>query len=397
MPDHTDAHPHRRLLRVVVAGAGIAGLATALRLHRDGHDVLIAERAPARRTGGYLINLLGPGFDAAENLGLVPALRDRDQGVFTSLLVRADGSTKFTMPAALAEQSLGSRALTVFRGDLEGALWDAIGDAVEIRFGIVVTAVDQLEDAVRVTLSDGTAHDADLLVGADGLHSGIRELVFGPAEGFVRDLEHAVAAFPLDSAPEGLPEQTAATFIDVGRTAAVFRPRAHAPSAFFTYCTATAADDAAGPPADALARHFGDLRGPVHDAMRRAAETDGAYFDSVSQVVMESWSRGNVALVGDSAWCVSLFAGHGAGLALAGADRLGQALSTHPGDIGAALGAWEAGLRDEVTTRQRQARAGMARFAPPSRLHLGVQHLMIRALTAPLIGPALLRLMNRAR
>ncbi|CAM3320405.1 FAD-dependent oxidoreductase [Tsukamurella hominis] len=395
MPDHTE-HP----LRIVVAGAGIAGLATALRLHRDGHRVLVVERAPARRAGGYLVNLLGPGFDAAEGLGLVPALRERDQGIFTSRLVRADGSTKLTMPAALAEQSLGSRALTVLRGDLEGALWEAMGGALEIRFGTTVAAADDPSGAdggLRVTLSDGSVHDADLLVGADGLHSGVRDLAFGPATGFVHDLQHAVAAFPLDAAPNGLPEQTASTFIDVGRTAAVFRPRGHAPSAFFTYRTATAEADATGSPADALAAHFGDLSGPVHEAARRAAGAGDAYFDSVSQVVMDTWSSGRVVLVGDAAWCVSLFAGHGAGLALAGADRLGRALAAQPGDIAAALRAWEDGLRPEVTARQRQARAGMARFAPPSRVHLGVQDLMIRALTAPLLGPALLRLMSRAR
>lgn len=390
MPGPTD-----HALRVVIAGAGIAGLATALRLHRDGHRVLVAERAPARRTGGYLVNLLGPGFDAAEDLGLVPALRARDQGIFTSLLVRADGSTKLAMPAALAEQSLGSRALTVFRGDLEDALWEEIDDAVEIRFGTTVAAIDDADGPLRVTLSDGSVHDADLLVGADGLHSGVREVAFGPEQEYVRDLRHAVAAFPLDEAPEGLPAQTASTFIDIGRTTAVFRPRDHAPSAFFTYRTADA--DPAGSPAATVAAHFGDLTGRVHDAALRAAGTDGAYFDSVSQVVMDAWSRGRVVLVGDAAWCVSLFAGHGAGLALAGADRLGRALADHPGDVAAALRTWEGGLRPEVTKHQRRARAGMARFAPPSRVHLVVQDLMIRALTAPLLGPVLLRLMSRAR
>lgn len=391
MPDPTD-----RPLTVVIAGAGIAGLATALRLHRDGHRILVVERAPDRRSGGYLVNLVGPGFDAAEGLGLVPALRGRDQGIFTSLLVRADGSTRMTMPAALAEQSLGSRALTVFRGDLEEVLWEAIGGAVEIRFGTTVTAVDDPAGPLRVTLSDGTVHDADLVVGADGLHSGVRALAFGPEADHVRDLQHAVAAFPLDAAPEGLPQQTASTFIDVGRTAAVFRPRDHAPSAFFTYRTPTAEADA-GSPAEAVAAHFGDLTGPVHDSARRAAGTAEGYFDSVSQVIMDSWSRGRVVLVGDAAWCVSLFAGHGAGLALAGADRLGRALAADRGDIDTALRTWEAGLRPEVVTRQRQARAGMARFAPPSRIHLGVQDLMIRALTAPLVGPAVLRLMSRAQ
>lgn len=386
MPEPTD-----RSLRVVIAGAGIAGLATALRLHRDGHSVLVVERAPARRSGGYLVNLLGPGFDAAETLGLVAALREHDQGIFTSRLVRADGSTRLTLPAALAEQSLGSRALTVFRGDLEAVLWDAIGGAVDVRFGTTVAAIDDADGGLRVTLSDGTVDDADLLVGADGLHSGVRALAFGPAEDVVRDLRHAVAAFPLDAAPDGLPEQTASTFIDVGRTAAVFHPRSHVPSAFFTYRTETVD----GSPAEALAAHFGDLSGPVHEAARRSAGAEDAYFDSVSQVVMDAWSRGRVVLVGDAAWCVSLFAGHGAGLAIAGADGLGRALTDHPGDLASALRTWEEELRPEVTTRQRQARAGMARFAPPSRLHLGAQNLMIRMLTVPVVGATLLRAMSR--
>ncbi|KXP10976.1 monooxygenase [Tsukamurella pulmonis] len=391
MPDDTDGP-----LRILIAGAGIAGLAAALRLRRDGHHVLLVERAPARRTGGYLVNLLGPGFDAAEALGLVPALRDRDQGIFSSVLVRADGSTKLTMPAALAEQSLGSRALTLVRGDLEAVLHDALDEGAPIRFGTTVTGIDGPPDGpLRITLSDGTEHEVDLLVGADGLHSGVRDLAFGPPGGYVRDLDHAVAAFPLDPPPAALPEQTAATFIDVGRTAAVFRPRRGVPSAFFTYRTTSASADVAGGTASALAAHFGDLSGSVHEAVRRSAGVDGAYFDTVSQVVMGAWSAGRVVLLGDAAWCVSVFAGHGAGLALAGADRLGRAIADRPGDVAAALRSWEEDLRPEVAARQRHARAGMARFAPPSRLHLGAQNLMIRMLTAPVVGPSLLRAVSR--
>ncbi|MET9329079.1 FAD-dependent oxidoreductase [Tsukamurella sp. NPDC003166] len=383
-------------LRIVIAGAGIAGLAAALRLQRDGHRVLVVERAAERRTGGYLVNLLGPGFDAADALGLAPALRERDQGIFTSRLVRADGSTKLTMPAALAQESIGSHALTVFRGDLEAVLFEALGDTAEPRFGTTITAVsDGAAGAgpLHIALSDGTEHDADLLIGADGLHSGVRELAFGPADDCLRSLGHAVIAFPMDGAPDGLPEQTASTFIDVGRTAAVFRPRDGAPSAFFTYRTSEAPRD----PVEALNAHFGDLSGPVHEAARRSADTDDAYVDSVSQVVMDTWSRGGVVLLGDAAWCVSLFAGHGAGLALAGADRLARALADHPGDLGTALRTWESGLRSDVRTRQREARIGMARFAPPTRAHQRMQDLMIRALAAPILGPALLRVMNRTR
>ncbi|WP_019200427.1 FAD-dependent oxidoreductase [Tsukamurella sp. 1534] len=315
-------------MHVLIAGAGIAGLATALRLTRDGHRVTIVERAPARRSGGYLVNLLGSGFDAAEALDLVSALREHDQGVFTSNLVRTDGTTRLRMPAALAETSLGDRAITLFRGDLESVLYESVRERAELRFGTTVTAVsDHGADPVRVTLSDDTALDADLVIGADGLHSGVRRLVFGPDSDAVVPLDHVVGAVPLDSPPAGLAEQTADTFIDVGRTAAAFRPRGHRASVFFTYRTNAVDHDLAAGPAAAVAERFGDLGGGLGEALDRAGDAGDVYFDAVSHVVLPSWSRGRVALLGDAAWCVSLFAGHGAGLALAGADRLGAALA----------------------------------------------------------------------
>ena len=154
--------------RAVIVGAGIAGLATALRLHQDGWQVLVAERAPARRSSGYMVNLIGSGYDAAERLGLLPALTAADLGLFTTVLVHADGRPKFTVPSAIAEAALGKRALSVFRGDLEASLFEAVQHRVDIRFGTTATSVEQDTDHVRVELSDGTIEQADLLVGADG-------------------------------------------------------------------------------------------------------------------------------------------------------------------------------------------------------------------------------------
>ena len=111
---------------------------------------------------------------------------------------------------------------------------------------------------------------------------------------------------------------------------------------------------------------------------------------------MPRWSAGRVVLLGDAAWCVTLFAGHGAALALAGADDLGAALRRHADDLPAALAEWETGLRPEVSKRQALARRGMAQYAPPSRFHVWMSDLTIRAITLPGISGLVRRGIERA-
>lgn len=370
--------------RAAVIGAGIAGLAAALRLHRQGWDVVVVERSPRRRSSGYMVNLHGPGYDAAERLGLAPALAPRDIGFFTSVLVHADGREKFRIPAAVTEAAVGDRTLSVFRGDLESALYDAVADLVDIRFGATVRSIAQTPGEVVTTLSDGTHLRAELLVGADGVHSGVRGLVFGAEPEYFVGLGHVVGAFPLGAVPEHVSEGAGATYIGPGRTAAVMNLGPQRSSAFFTYRCPDPGSELTLGAASALARAFGDLGGGVADALRQLEIDPGAvYFDSVGQIVMDRWSHGRVVLLGDAAWCVTVFAGYGAALALDGADRLGTALATHGDDIPAALDAWEESLRPEVRKRQALARKGISRFAPRSRAQVRAGELMLRAIQLP--------------
>ncbi|MFC9894811.1 FAD-dependent oxidoreductase [Nocardia sp. NPDC127579] len=374
--------------RVIVTGAGIAGLAAALRLHRAGWDVLVLERAAERRSSGYLLNLHGPGYDAAERLGLLPALRAKDIGFFTSTLVHPDGREKFTIPAAVAQQAVGARALSLFRGDLETALYEAVSATVDLRFDTTVHSLEQDPDGVEVTLSDGSTERADLLIGADGVHSAIRALAFGPETDYLLDLEHMVAAFPLTDVSDHVAEGTGATFLGPRRTAAVMNLGPGRSSAFFTY---RGYDTHARP---ALTTAFGDLGGGIAHALHQLP--DDAYFDTVGQIVMDHWHHGRVVLLGDAAWCVTVFAGYGAALALHGADHLGATLTAHPGDLPAALTAWETALRPEVTKRQALARKGIARFAPPTTYHVQMSELMLRTIALPGIRHLVARAIRRA-
>jgi len=373
-----------RARRVVIAGAGIAGLAAALRLRRAGWDVLVVERAPGRRSSGYMVNLIGVGYAAAEQLGLLPELTARDLGVVTTIMVKADGRPKFTVPAAVAQAVLGERVLSVFRGDLESALYEAVHATAEIRFGVTVREIAQHDGGVSVVLSDGTSQRVDLVIGADGLHSGVREIVFGPERDFRVDLRHVVGAFPLNRVPEGVPDSAGTLFIGPGRTAVVANLGPGRSSAFFTYRSADPEADLALGAERALGAAFEDLGGGVPDALRQLrADPGAAYFDSVSQVVMDKWTRGRVVLLGDAAWCVTLFAGYGAALALAGADQLGAALQRAGDGIPEALAGWEAALRPEVHKRQAAARKGISQYAPSSNAQIWMRYAMIRAIQLP--------------
>ncbi|MFZ3561250.1 FAD-dependent oxidoreductase [Streptomyces sp. BH055] len=368
--------------RAVIVGSGIAGLATALRLSRDGWHTLVVERSTVQRSGGYMLNLLGHGYDAAERLGLLPVLREQALGLFSTVMVRADGRPKHTMPAAFAEGALGTRTMAVFRKDLVTALYEAAIEHAEFRFGTTVSAIDQHDAGVTVKLSDGSVEEADLLVGADGVHSATRKAVFESADEI--DMPYVVAAFTLGHPVKDVPDTSATTFIGPGRTAGVINLGPGRSSAFFTYRSQDAAGELARGPVAALRGAFGDLHAGVPDALRHLEEhPETAYFDSVSQVVMPRWSRGRVVLVGDAAWCVTLFAGHGASLALSGADQLGSAMRRHGEDVSAALAEWETGLRPEVAKRQAVARRGAYYYAPPSRFHVFMNDAMTRAMTLP--------------
>ncbi|MGV9773131.1 FAD-dependent monooxygenase [Streptosporangium sp. NPDC003464] len=368
-------------MRAIIIGAGIAGLATALRLHQIGWNTLIVERAPQRRGGGYAVTFGGIGYDAAEHLGIVDDLRAKAFNTTELVYHRSDGSRRFALDRATIAATTGPRSITILRGDLEAVLYEKVHDHTEIRFGATLTHLDQDEHAVRVTLSDGTIEEADLLVGADGLHSATRALLFGPEEDFLLDLEHKVAVYMLDHRPATIAPGATGTLSSNGRTAAVISIPDGRNVAFFGYRT-----DHARPGEDVatqLERVYGDLGWVIPDALAGLKRADSVYSDTISQVVAPHWSSGRVVLLGDAAWCVTLFAGYGSSLAVGGADRLGTELAAHPGDIPAALAAWEAAIRPEAERKQKLGRRVKGVYAPANPLLLWLSLLPLRLASLP--------------
>ncbi|MFI7131601.1 FAD-dependent monooxygenase [Nonomuraea sp. NPDC050153] len=132
-----------------------------------------------------------------------------------------------------------------------------------------------------------------------------------------------------------------------------------------------------------LGRVYGDLGWVIPETLAGLQRADSVYFDTISQVVAPRWSTGRVVLLGDAAWCVTLFAGYGSSLAVGGADLLGTSLAEHPGDIPAALTAWEARLRPEVTAKQKLGRRVKGVYAPANPVLLWLTQLPLRLATLP--------------
>jgi len=377
--------------RALIVGLGIAGMSAAIGLRAAGWTPVIVERAPARRRGGYFVGLMPEGRQAAVDLGIAEYLHTRnpaDEGAVWEL--NRHGKRR----PGLGFLSQPGHPAAVLRGDIEEALWRGLtGDGVEpveVRFGTSPAGIDDGTDAVEVLLDDAATgaryrESFDLVVGADGLRSGVRRTVFGPHEDHMTKWNAMICAFQLpDQVPSYGAEDSVIT-ARAGRAAWVFGFADQPPTALLTYRTTDIDGQFAGDRVERLRTVFSGMDDPVvRYVLDSLEEAPDHLFDSVHQVRMERWSKGRTVLVGDAAWCMNLYSGMGATTALQGGAELGKALRGHPDDLAAALADWEAGLRPAVRKHQRIARVKLLMFVPSSR-------------RAEVIRSGVLRLARKAR
>jgi 2-polyprenyl-6-methoxyphenol hydroxylase-like FAD-dependent oxidoreductase len=369
-------------IRVLISGAGIAGMTLAYWLGRHGMRVTVVERAAGQRSSGSPVDVRGPAADVAERMGITARLREAATDVAGMRFIDARGRVAARVDAVAMRRAGGSGDVELARGDLAAILQEASRDSAELIFDDSIRAVVEDAGGLDVTFERTPPRRFDLLVGADGLHSRVRQLVFGPEGDFVRHAGLYVATTPLTHGLEGI-DRDIAMFNAPGRSVTIHPARTRPVVAFIFWREAVAAHhrDLAWHRRliEETYRHDGWHVPALLDEVR--ATTD-IYFDSVSRVQVARWSRGRVVLVGDAASCVSLF-GDGSTLAMVGAHTLASMLAQHGGDHSAAFASYQAHQRRLVEPRQKKMALAASLLVPRSAAGLLMRNMVLRL--APLV------------
>jgi len=378
-------------MRILICGAGIAGPTLAYWLTRYGFETTIVEKAPKLRTGGYIIDFWGAGLDIAERMDLLPELHRKGYIVEEVRVVNRSGERIAGFSAEVFGRLAGGRYLSLARGDLAASIFGRIEGRVETIFGDSVAGVEQQSKTVRVTFERAPVREFDLVIGADGLHSRVRELVFGAPEHFEKYLGYKVAAFEIEGY-QPRDELVYVLYTEVRQQIARFALRDNRTMSLFTF-----ADDDAGASGNdihsqkaILRRRFANSGWECPNILEALDDASDLYFDQVSQVRMDAqpglWTRGRVSLVGDAAWCVSLLAGQGSALAMVGAYILAGELYAAGGQHEKAFSRYQELFAPFIRKKQEAALPFAGFFAPRSKAALFFRNRILNLMRIPWVA-----------
>jgi 2-polyprenyl-6-methoxyphenol hydroxylase-like FAD-dependent oxidoreductase len=355
-----------RDITVLVTGASIAGPALAHWLCRRGAEVTVVEQAPGLRPGGQAVDARGVAKEVIRRMGLDAEVRAACTDTAGAYTVDADGNVLETYRAEDDGGDGYISEIEVLRGDLSQLLYDDTRDGVDYVFADRIAELAQDADGVDVTFASGERHRFDLVIGADGLHSALRAMVFGPREQFIRHLGLVLAFYSVPN-EFGL-DRWLIDYQEAGRSAGL-RPVHDATRAIAMLSFPSPDFDIDYRDVEAqkglLREQMAGFGWETRRILAHLDDTPDFYLDQVAQVVMDRWSSRRVGLIGDAAFSASPMSGAGTGLALVGAYMLAGELAAAGWDPEAGFAGYEQRMRAYVEANQAIGRMHVQMLAAP--------------------------------
>ncbi|GIH08061.1 FAD-dependent oxidoreductase [Rhizocola hellebori] len=367
---------------VLISGASIAGPALAFWLHKRGFQPTIVEVAPGLRPGGHAVDIRGVARRVVEEMGLMPQIRAASVPERGFALVDRRGKVK----ARLSAEAFGGEGIVaeieIMRGDLSEILYRATESFTDYMFGDRITALDEDAEGVKVTFASGTVRGFDLVIGADGVHSGVRALAFGPEEDFLHYLGGYTAYFTVPD-PGDLDDWFLMFNASGGLCAGIRPERGNTAKASLTFATETLSFDRKDiqEQKEILARTFAGVGWRIPQLLAAMWEAPDFYFDSICQVHLPQWSRGRVALVGDAAHCGSPLSGLGTSASLIGAYVLAGELASGREDHEGAFHRYQEEMKPFIQQAMELPPGGINGLAPRFQFMISLRNLSMRMMT----------------
>lgn len=372
---------------ILISGAGIAGTTLAFWLKKFGFNPTIIEISPKLRQGGYAIDFMGAGYNVAEKMGIIHALEKADINVSKVGFVDTSNKEKGSMDYAKIKRLMNNRAFTLLRSDLARVIYESLNNEVEIIFGDAIAEIEQAEDNVVVTFRSGKRRSFDLVVGADGLHSTVRNLIFGAEEQFEKYYGYYTASFTLENYS---PKDRAFLMCNVpGKQAAVYAYSDKRTATFFVFTSPEKLHydhHDVDKQKQILKDEFIHMGWRCPEILSKIDSSSDFYFDPISQIKMDKWSKGRVTLVGDACDCPSLLSGKGSTLAMTGAYILAGELKLANGNYETAFKNYEDLFKPFINKKQKSAQGFAKSFIPKSNFGIWVRNQALKLMSLTFVS-----------